>query len=405
MIIFILFAVLIIGLGTTLLSLPFYKKLNLFQVEPSHQSQASLHILRENLDQLKSDHSQGLLSDTEFEEQRVELEKRALDEVVKDSNTTHNASQGASSRTLGISKLPIYLAITVPLTALALYFLLGNPAAINPPSDPKEEQILAMVKQLEERLKADPKNAQGWVFLARTYGALNRLKDAKGAFEQAMALDPNNSNVLSDYADLIAFENKGINDQAQSFIARALKIDPNNPKALALNGTAAFEKKDYASAIKNWEKAIPNLGPKDGEFAQGLRASITEAQSLINPQAKVAKNPAQEISGKAMLSPKVASEVSAGDTVFIYARAIQGPRMPIAIIKSSVDQLPLSFTLSDAQAMAPELKLSNFKEVTLTARISKSGNAIAQKGDLIGVIQKVNVGEKNVQLIIQDIQP
>ena len=399
MILFLVIAVLLIGIGTTLLLLPFFRSPQLDQNNMAPQSQASLAILRESLTQLQTEHQSGLMTDEEFSKQKEELERRTIDEVVLDGPATKSLASPA------IKRLPVFLAIFIPLAVVGLYFIIGNPNAINPPANPQEQQILEMVKQLEGRLKTDPNNAQGWVFLARTYGALNRITDAKNAFDKALTLDPKNSDTLADLADLIAYENKTMNGQALDLINQSLQINPKNPKALALKGTAAFEKADYAAAIKNWELAIPNLGPNDAAFAQGLNASIAEAKTLLRPNAKADINPALTLSGKVSISPGLKGQVSPSDVVFIYAKAIDGPRLPLAIIKSTAAQLPITFSLSDEQSMSPQFKLSQFKEVSLTARVSKTGNAIPEKGDLIGVIPKLNLGEKNIQLIIQDVQP
>jgi len=399
-ILFLIIAVVLIGIGTTLLILPFFKsaKQDSSSIELP-QSQTSLSILQENLSQLKVEHQMGQVTDEDFAKQQEELEKRTLDEVLSD------AQQNIATANNPVKKLPLFLAIFIPLAVVGLYFITGNPNAIDPPADPQEQQILQMAKQLEDRLKTDPNNAQGWVFLARTYGALNRLTDAKNAFNKALALDPKNSDTLADLADLVAYENKSMNGQALDLIDQSLAANPKNPKALALKGTAAFEKGDYASAIKNWELAIPNLGPNEAAFAQGLNASIAEAKNLLKPNQVVATNPALTISGKVMITPGLQGQVSPTDIVFIYAKAIEGPKLPLAIIKSTAGQLPTTFVLSDEQSMSPQFKLSQFKEVSLTARISKSGNAIPEKGDLIGFIPKLKIGEKNIQLIIQDVQP
>jgi cytochrome c-type biogenesis protein CcmH len=399
-ILFLIIAVVLIGIGTTLLILPFFKsaKQDLSSIELP-QSQTSLSILQENLSQLKVEHQMGQVTDEDFAKQQEELEKRTLDEVISDPH------QNIAIANNLVKRLPLFLAIFIPLAVVGLYFITGNPNAIDPPADPQEQQILQMAKQLEDRLKTDPNNAQGWVFLARTYGALNRLTDAKNAFNKALALDPKNSDTLADLADLVAYENKSMNGQALDLIDQSLAANPKNPKALALKGTAAFEKGDYASAIKNWELAIPNLGPNEAAFAQGLNASIAEAKNLLKPNQVVATNPALTISGKVMITPGLQGQVSPTDIVFIYAKAIEGPKLPLAIIKSTAGQLPTTFVLSDAQSMSPQFKLSQFKEVSLTARISKSGNAIPEKGDLIGYIPKLKIGEKNIQLIIQDVQP
>jgi cytochrome c-type biogenesis protein CcmH len=399
-ILFLVIAVVLIAIGTTLLLLPFFRSPQQDQNNRGQlQSQASLAILRESMGLLLKERQAGLITDDEFTKQQEELERRTHDEVISDSQQSH------ALVTRSIKKLPYFLAVFIPLAVIGLYFIVGNPNAINPPSNPQEQQILEMVKQLEGRLKTDPNNAQGWVFLARSYGALNRITDAKNAFNKALTLDPKNSDTLADLADLIAYENKTMNGPALDLINQALQINPKNPKALALKGTAAFETADYAQAIKNWELAIPNLGPNDAAFAQGLTASIAEAKKLLNPKSVAAIDQTLTLSGKVLMSPGLKGLVGPSDVVFIYAKAIDGPRLPLAIIKATAGQLPMSFILSDEQSMSPQFKLSQFKEVSLTARVSKSGNAIPEKGDLIGVIPKLKLGEKNIQLIIQDVQP
>ena len=400
MILFLVIAVVLIAIGTTLLLLPFFRSPQQDQNNRGQlQSQASLAILRESMGLLLKERQAGLITDDEFTKQQEELERRTHDEVISDSQQSH------ALVTRSIKKLPYFLAVFIPLAVIGLYFIVGNPNAINPPGNPQEQQILEMVKQLEGRLKTDPNNAQGWVFLARSYGALNRITDAKNAFNKALTLDPKNSDTLADLADLIAYENKTMNGPAIDLINQALQINPKNPKALALKGTAAFETADYAQAIKNWELAIPNLGPNDAAFAQGLTASIAEAKKLLNPKSVAAIDQTLTLSGKVLMSPGLKGLVGPSDVVFIYAKAIDGPRLPLAIIKATAGQLPMSFILSDEQSMSPQFKLSQFKEVSLTARVSKSGNAIPEKGDLIGVIPKLKLGEKNIQLIIQDVQP
>ena len=227
---------------------------------------------------------------------------------------------------------------------------------------------------------------------------------------------------MADYADLIAFENKGINPEALKLINQALQLDSKNPKALALKGSAEFEAKQYAESIRYWKMAIDHLSPNDQQFAQALQGSITEAQSQLRPSAQTpapplntpsvsnsAANPttsnSPKVVGQVTLNAQFAKQVSPTDTVFIYARAINGPRIPVAIIRITAKDLPYNFTLSDAQAMSPEISISKFKEFSVSARVSKSGNALPEKGDLIGLVTPVPIGANQVQIVINDVQP
>jgi cytochrome c-type biogenesis protein CcmH len=201
-------------------------------------------------------------------------------------------------------------------------------------------------------------------------------------------------------------------------VQRALKADPRNPKALALAGTIDFERKDYAAAVKHWQ-ALVEADPQ-GELAQQIRGSIEEARQLgglpaaapssdVQPAAAVAAGEKQggaaagaTVSGTVRLSPRLASRVSPGDTVFIFARASQGPRMPLAIQRHQAKELPLQFTLDDSMAMSPQAKLSGASRVDIGARISKSGNAMPQPGDLQGVVREVAVGSHAVTVEIDE---
>jgi cytochrome c-type biogenesis protein CcmH len=285
--------------------------------------------------------------------------------------------------------------------------VLGNPAALFIAKDPQVQQIQEMVSQLEKKLQAEPSNVDGWMFLGRSYAAMNRLTEAKMAYQKAISLDPKNDNLLADLADLTAFQSKSINAEALEYLNQALTINPKNPKALALRGSAAFDQKNYAAAIKDWTLAVAVLDPKDQEFISGLKNSIQEAQDLLkkNNSSAITKMSSDILAGKVSVTGKLLTQVSPTDTVFIYARAANGPRMPLAIIRFTANELPRSFELNDSQAMSPQMSLSKFNTLTIIARVSKSGNATPQTGDLIGEIENVPLGTKNITLVIDKIQP
>jgi cytochrome c-type biogenesis protein CcmH len=281
------------------------------------------------------------------------------------------------------------------------------------------EQIAAMVDRLAQRLKEQPNDPEGWTMLARSYVAMGRHADAVPAFEKAAALRPDDADLLSDYADALAMaQGRTLQGRPAELVQRALKADPRNPKALALAGTIDFERKDYAAAVKHWQ-ALVEADPQ-GELAQQIRGSIEEARQLgglpaaapssdVQPAAAAAAGEKQggtaagaTVSGTVRLSPRLASRVSPGDTVFIFARASQGPRMPLAIQRHQAKELPLQFTLDDSMAMSPQAKLSGASRVDIGARISKSGNAMPQPGDLQGVVREVAVGSHAVTVEIDE---
>ena len=277
------------------------------------------------------------------------------------------------------------------------------------------EQIEKMIKELEARLEKEPGNAEGWMMLARTYYALNRYPDAARAFERATALVPDNAALLADYADALGAAQGGtLQGKPLELVARALAADPTQWKALALAGTAAFDRKDYAQAVGYWERMKATV-PAGSQIAQSIDASIAEARELgglkagpassspaiakaapATPAAAATPAPAAtpgpvasaaapaaagggSVAGTVALAPALAASASPDDVVFVFARAAQGPKMPLAILRKQVKDLPLTFTLDDSMAMAPNMSLSNFAEVVVGARLSKSGQAMRAK--------------------------
>jgi cytochrome c-type biogenesis protein CcmH len=274
------------------------------------------------------------------------------------------------------------------------------------------QQIQAMVDGLAARLKANPGDGDGWVMLARSYVALGKHAEAVGAFKRAQTLRPADADLLADYADALAMVNNGLQGEPLAMVERAIKLDPRNVKALSLAGTAAFDKKDYAGAVKMWERAA-QAEPPGSAFGQQLRSGIAEARQLAGlppstivtadaPPAAAAAftTGSAQVAGTVTLAQGLATRVSPDDTVFIFARAVEGQRMPLAIVRKQVKDLPFKFTLDDSMSMSPEAKLSGFARVVVGARISKSGNAMPQPGDLQGVTPAVAVGANELRIEI-----
>jgi cytochrome c-type biogenesis protein CcmH len=393
--VFIALSLLIIGAAVLMIVLPLMRSSSRPILDHSN---SNLLILKESLQTLDLELKNGLITADQYTFQKSEIEKRTVDEVVRVKQTLEPTQY--ESRWLTF----IFI-FGVPLAVIGLYFILGNPAALFVKKDPQTVQIEAMVSELESKLKEDPKNAQGWKFLGRSYAAMNRLPEAKIAYKKAIVLEPTNDDLLADLADLVAFQNKSLNSEAQEYIEQALKINPKNPKALALKGTALFDQKNYPQAISTWNLAIAALGSQNPEFVMGLKESIKDAQEQIKMAKEVPNTNVQaHISGKVLVSPSLIKQVSPGDTVFVYARATNGPKMPLAILRFTANELPRTFDLNDSLAMSPQMSISHFNEVTILARVSKSGNAIPESGDLIGQIEHVKLGTKNLNLVIEQTQ-
>jgi cytochrome c-type biogenesis protein CcmH len=295
-------------------------------------------------------------------------------------------------------------AVALPLAVAGIYLAVGNPAALSPqkaaaskeganPHAISQDQLLAMVGRLAERMKSTPEDTDGWVMLARSYAALGRYADSVLAYEQAVQRLPNDSRLLADYADVAAMaQGRRLQGKPEALIARALAADPRNVKALSLAGTLAFEKGDYAGAIDKW-RSILALVPAGSELERSVRGSIADAERRGNT-ATVA------IEGRVELERALLGQVKPDDTVFIFAR-LPGERMPLAMLRRKAAELPLAFRLDDNAAMSPAAKLSDAEEVVIVARVSRSGRAQPQAGDLEGSSARTRPGASGVVVKIK----
>ena len=268
-------------------------------------------------------------------------------------------------------------------------------------------QIEAMIERLKSRLKTQANDAQGWAMLARSTMAIGRTADALTAYQKAVALAPDDAPLLADYADALALRNgKRIEGEPLKWVEKALKLDPQQTKALSLAGTAAFDRKDFGAAVQHWEKllSVPSL---EATLGDQVRESIAEARRLGgmpgSGDRKAPEASGATVSGTVTLSPSLNGQSSPEDTVFVFARAAQGSRMPLAILRKQVKDLPLNFALDANTAMTSQAKMKAGMQVVVGARISKSGNATPAPGDLQGISDVVPVGSKGLQIEIRQV--
>jgi cytochrome c-type biogenesis protein CcmH len=274
----------------------------------------------------------------------------------------------------------------------------------------------AALQELEAKLVKLPENPDGWLMLARSYTELQRYSDAVRAYEQLVKLVPNEAQIWTNYADAMAMNNnQSLLGEPTKFINKALSLDPENTTALALAGSSDMERGDYVAAITHWQKLV-SLLPPDYPQIQMIHDGINQAREYLsqrkggremlaklpaaNTPEKVAANPALAITGRVSLSPALLAKAAPTDFVFILARAAEGPKMPLAVIRKQVKDLPLEFTLDDSMAMQPQMKLSGFDKVVVLARVSKSGTPMAQAGDLEGTAGIVKPGTKGLNITI-----
>lgn len=379
---------------------------------------SNAELYRDELSELKRDLAENRIDENQFREAQLEIERRLIEDVgSSEANTAVGAVEARPHRRLALA-----LGVVLPLVAVLLYLLVGDPRALDPharlagqdaPHQVTAAQIESLAARLAARLEQTPNDAQGWMMLGRSYNVIGDYDKAAKAYDRALKLVGDNAELLSDYADALAMaQGRKLAGEPYELVKRALKVDPNHFKALALAGTAEFEAGRYAEAAKYWERSIARL-PPDSEFVANVRASIEEARRRGGlPAGPVAKAPAQtaasvktgaSISGTVRLAPALAGRVAAGDTLFVFARPVQGSRMPIAIVRASAADLPFAFELDDSMAMTPNMLLSDQKRVLIDARISKSGSAMPQPGDLQGTSTAVAPGKKGLVLTIDEV--
>jgi cytochrome c-type biogenesis protein CcmH len=268
-------------------------------------------------------------------------------------------------------------------------------------------QIQGMVDQLAARMRNEPRNAEGWLMLGRSYAVLGQFEPAIAAYRHVLTLEPRNALALADLADTLAVARNGrFEGEPAQLVAQALAAEPDNLKALMLAGTVAFENKDYAAAARHWEKAV-RVGPPDSELVRQARDNVAEARQLAGLPASVADAApaASGLRGRVELAPALAGKAGPDDTVFVFARPAEGSRMPLAILKKRVRDLPFEFVLDDSLAMSPQARLSQAGRVVVGARISHSGQAMPQPGDLEGLSGPVAPDAGGLKLVIAEVVP
>jgi cytochrome c-type biogenesis protein CcmH len=382
------------------------------------QTRASnLAILKDQLAELEQDVAAGTLPQAQYQQAREDLERRAYEEAREPVAPV--AVVPAPAR-----RTAIMLAALLPVCAAALYWQFGTPEGLAPAAEVHggskvtPQEVEAMVAKLAARMQQSPDDGNGWALLARSYLVMQRHADAVAAYERAVALIKDDADLLADYADALAMtQGRRIEGKPLKVVERALKIDPLQWKALAMAGSAAFERKDFKTAVAYWEKLQSRAEP-GSDFAREVAANVDEARQLgglkvaasdappVKADAKSTGDSAgASVEGTVALSRELAGKAAPTDTVFVFARAAEGPRMPLAIMRFQVKDLPAKFHLDDSMAMSPAAKLSNHPNVIIGARVSKSANATPQPGDLQGASKPVKAGATGVTVIIDQLVP
>lgn len=355
-------------------------------------------LYQERLQELQTQHQRGVLDDAGLEAGRAEAARELL---------TDTEGVQRRSSVLG-SKIPLLAAILVPVLGVGLYMHWGaleqlqqaREMAAQPP-----QSIEEMTARLERAVQEQPESAEAWYFLGRTYMAQDRAADAAKAFEKAVGLAGRAPELLGQWAQALYFANgKQWNAQLQALTDEALKADEQEVTSLGLLGIAAYESQRYADAVRYWERLVavlPEQDPSRAAIASGIeraRQQIGEGEQASASAEPAAKVHALEVS--VSLAPEVQAQVKPDDAVFIFARALSGPPMPLAVKRLKVADLPAQVSLSDVDAMMPELKLSRFPQVQLVARVSRAGDAT--RGEWTGQVGPVSSSARDVQKLLID---
>ncbi|TBW10688.1 c-type cytochrome biogenesis protein CcmI [Azotobacter chroococcum] len=303
-----------------------------------------------------------------------------------------DTADGEGQRRVSLGKtVPMVVALLVPLLGYGLYLHWGasDKLELARQFDEQPKTLEEMTARLEEAVKVQPDSAEGWYFLGRTYMAQERPVDAVRAFEQAARLAQRPPEILGQWAQALYFaEGKRWNPQMQALTDEALAADPAEVTSLGLLGIAAFEERRFADAAGYWERLVAILPEGDPSRAAIVGGIARAREQAGMPESAPATASQVELKVSVALAPELAGKVQPDDSVFVFARAVSGPPMPLAVERLRVADLPAQVALSDADAMMPQLRLSNFAEVQLVARVSRAGNPTA--GDWVGQLDAVN---------------
>ena len=371
-------------------------------VTQASQAKANAKVYRDQILDLDREHDSGHISDQEWQQSRDELSLRLLED-------TSAVDDPAAKTEKPAIWTAVVLAVALPLGSMAMYMWVGQPEALNPlalktPDQVDPKDLTKMAQTLAEKLKDKPDNLQGWVMLGRTYRTLENFDAALKAYDSALKLSADDDLKL-ERIEIIAMQRQGqFEGEPWNVIREVLQRDPQHFGALLTAGSASYAEGKFADALKYWEQARKPLDANNPDL-QGLESAIaTVRERLGMPPAKAtpAATSGLNVTGQVNLSASLKSKASPNDVVFIYATPANGDRMPLAIFKTTVSQLPFNFTLDDSTAMAPDRKLSAAGEVMVKVRVTKSGNAMPQSGDLSGSLGPVKVGAKGLKLEIKD---
>ncbi len=372
---------------------------------------AQTALLREQLDALKSAHAAGLVDDDAFATRQQALSAAALALIEAPA-----AAPGASRIAKGTA---LVLVLAIPVTTFWLYDQIGSPNALGfkgPGSatsvtadgnaaNSNAPDLVKAAETLATKLASTPDDGEGWALLARTYRAIDRFPEANQAYTRARALLPEDPDLLAEAAEAmgLSLNPRSLSGEPEKLVDRALELSPTNQNALFLKGLARAQADDPAAAEATWERLLGLMDP--GSPAQ---QAVVEQLNIV--RSRLGKGPmevaaapvvatatppaagnappdpnAAGIDVTVKVAPELADLVQPGDTLFVFARAEAGPPAPLAIQRRTAGELPLTLRLDESMGMIAGMSLAQFPRVIVGARVSRSGNALPQSGDLEGL--------------------
>ena len=397
----------------------------------------NLAIFKQQLAELDSDLESGVLDQARYDAARRDLEKELLSDVSGESTQVESKGSG---------QLMALVTLAIPLAAYLIYQLVGSPEIIQllanqPASTPAKTAhaqgqnrsmqnmppMEELVKGLAAKLEQQPDDLDGWIMLGRSYMALNNRPAAINAYERALKISDDNAGLLLAYAEAVAADRgNDFTGRAAPMIEKAFQLEPSNPNVLWVSGILAYQRTEYQTAIDRWSKLRGMFKPQSSEL-ESVNNALDDARSKLGlpPEerelpsiaqanrpapdtstAKPAANQDKSLKVEITLSPEMQRKAKPDDLLFVYAKAMSGPPMPLAAVRKKVSDLPLSINLDDSMAMMPQMRLSRFPKVLVGARISLSGSPTAQSGDLEGEISAVSPGQaETVKVVINSVHP
>jgi cytochrome c-type biogenesis protein CcmH len=387
----------------------------------------NIQLIRDRLLEVERDYTEQRLSSAQYQNIKQELQLA----LAKDLQSAPDQDFVRQPTDQGRWMAWVVM-LFVPILAVSLYLKYGDSRGFDLPEitqaqanqseqQPSAESIEKMVAGLAVRLKQNPNDQQGWFMLGRSYMVMGRYAEAGDAYEQLLKLVGDDANVLLQYTQARVMSNGGQwNSSSIATLQKAAKLEPENPVVLSLSGLLAAQQGHTETAVGLWRKAQQAMQPNSEEYNEldKMIASINNngasktdntppvqtTESAKSPPQTNTTASASTIEVKVSLAPELLEKTSSEQTIFIFAQALSGPPMPIAVARKKVSELPVVVTLDDSMAMMPTRKLSSFEQVRIAARISQSGSAMPSAGDLEGKVEPVNIAKtKSVSVVIDQV--